>query len=281
MPTLNARVDFRPLGYARIAFGVVVLLRTTPLLSFLDIPFLHSVSPLLGWPPDGWHVAAFGIALPDTVVAALCIVRTVAAIAFCVGVRARIAGVVAGVSGYLVVAQDVFGYTNTSHLLCVASIVLALGNAGCAVALLPDRALSPASGRWLVRALVVSVYAWSGIAKLNATWLSGEALAQFHADGFVRGALGSWLVATSSLRIVVACAVAMTELALGPLLLWTRTRRVALLVALGFHVVVETVVHPDVLGWAMAALLFSFWDRQGHEPDHAAAAAAAGQTTSP
>ena len=44
------------LGVVRVVFGVLVLLRTTPLLAGLEIPYLVGTSPLLGWPEPGWRV---------------------------------------------------------------------------------------------------------------------------------------------------------------------------------------------------------------------------------
>jgi hypothetical protein len=73
-------------------------------------------------------------------------------------------------------SQDALCFINTLHLLFLATILLALTDAGCTRALWPDPPGSARSGLWLVRCSVVSVYAWSGIAKLQSNWLHGEAL---------------------------------------------------------------------------------------------------------
>jgi hypothetical protein len=52
-----------------------------------------------------------------------------------------------------------------------------------------------------------------------------------------------------------------TELVLGPLLLWPRTRRIAGVAALTFHAVLEVSLHPDFFGFAMAVLLLAFAQR--------------------
>ena len=49
--------------------------------------------------------------------------------------------------------------------------------------------------------------------------------------------------------------VALTELALGRLLWWRKTRWNGLGLALALHVTIEPIAHADVLGWAMLALL--------------------------
>lgn len=247
-----------PLGLARVSFGLLVLCRTTPVLAGLHVPYLASVAPLQGWPTDRWHVAAFGLALPAGAVAALCIARTAALVLFTAGIRAREAGVAAGLFGWAVLAQDAMAYINTLHLLCLGLVVLALGGGGSALALLPEREVDPPSARGLVQALVVSVYAWSGLAKLNASWLSGDALARFCEAGSVAGPIADVVAfSPASLRVAASLVVA-TELAIGPLLVWRRTRGVALPVALAFHAVLESAVHPDFFGFAMAILLLAF-----------------------
>jgi hypothetical protein len=265
-------VDVRPLGLARVLLGALVLLRTTPLLAPFHPPFLSGASPLLGWPTHEWHFAATGLGLPDVAVAALCVVRTLAATLFAAGVRAREAGVAGALAGWLVLAQDESGYINTLHLLYMGMAVLAVAGSGAAAALRPERAVLPESGVLLLRAFVASVYAWSGIAKLNASWLAGEALASFHAQGIVRGPLVDALLASHAGQLVCAWGVAALEIALGPLLLVRRTRRVAVVLALALHALLEVTVHPDVFGFAMAALLVGCWAR-GAAPSSASGAA--------
>lgn len=235
------------LPWVRTAFGVIFLLRTTPILAPIGVGFAREATPLLGWPPHGWHVAAFGASLPPSVVAVLCIVRTLAAIAFVVGLRPRVSGLVAGVCGYAVLAQDALAFVNSLHLLYLGTMVLAIAES--------------TSGVRLVRAVVASIYGWSAIAKLNASWLSGEALRVFHEEGALRGPLGDAIVAGER-RALIAWAIVALELTLGPALLWRRTRAVALVVAVAFHVGIEIAMRPDVLGWEMLVLLLTFWRRR-------------------
>ncbi len=247
------------LGVVRLLFGVIVLCRTTPVLAPFHVAFLGPAYPLLGWPAAAWHVPMAGVpVLPATVVGALCIARTLAVVLFTVGVRAREAGVAGGLLGWAVLSQDAGAYINTFHLLFLGLILLGVSGAGSTWAWRPEPEVDRSSGLALTRALVVSVYAWSGFAKLNASWLRGEALEGLHASAMVRGPIADGLLTSTAACEAAAWTIALTELALGPLLLWPRTRRAALLAALAFHATLEITVHPDVLGFAMAVLLLAF-----------------------
>jgi hypothetical protein len=201
-----------------------------------------------------------GPTLPFGCVAALCVIRTAAFALFAVGWHAREAGVLAGALGYIVLAQDALSYVNSLHLLYAGTMVLALGGAGAALALRPEKPVDPSSGILLVRAFVASVYAWSGLAKLDPSWLRGETLDRYLALQIVRGPAAEVLLANADRRTISAWAVAVAELLIGPMLLVARTRAPAIVAALALHVAFEVIVQPDVFGLAMVALLVVFVD---------------------
>src|SRR5450432_1919330 len=119
---MSDRSELHLLGVSRVLFGSLALLRTTPMLAPLRIPYLDGTSPLLGWPGHAWHLTAFGAVLPAGLVAALCIVRTLALLLFTAGVFATPTGVAAGVCGWIVLAQDPASYVNTLHLLFLGTV---------------------------------------------------------------------------------------------------------------------------------------------------------------
>jgi hypothetical protein len=258
---LTATREARALGYARVVLGMIFLARTTPLLSFVGGPFGAQAYPLLGWPTAEWTLAFPGASLPAWLVASLCVLRTVAAVLFACGVRARIAGVVAAGCGYLVAAQDRFAFINSFHVLFLATFVIALTSAPSTVALVPDREAHGEvdSSVRFVSVVLASIYFWAGLAKLQPDWLSGHALlAQARAGAFA-GPLGA-LLERAPLRVVGSLAVPVLELAVAALLLAGR-RRPAILLGLLFHLIVELTVKPDMLGWQMAVLLLAIWPR--------------------
>ena len=250
--------DVTALGRARVALGAVFLLRTTPLLAVFHVPFLADAKPLLGWPDGHAHFAPFIPALPAALLAALCVVRTLAAIAFTLGIRARFAGILAGASGYVTVLQDPARFYTTHHVIFLGTVLLACTDAVAACALRPESARSPKSSVWLIRGWVASIYVWAAISKLRADWFDGRTLALLSREEMFRPFVASEFLATDARRSLVAWGVVATELVLAPLLLIPWTRRVGWALAVVFHLGLEWAASPDLFGWAMIALLLAF-----------------------
>ncbi len=250
--------DLRPLGWSRVALGALFLVRTTPLLAPLDIGFLHDAVPLLAWPDGSEPLGPVGLALPANVRMVLAVVRTLAAFAFTLGVFTRPAGLLAGALGYVTVLQDPSRLNTTMHVLFLGTMILAVTDAGAAVAFRPSPARSPISSRWLVRSWTASIYFFAAVAKLRADWLDGRTLELFWQEGAFRGGLVDTIMRSPHARQLVAMTLAPVELALAPFLLLPRTRKVGLALALLLHITFEVVASPDVFGWAMVALLISF-----------------------
>jgi hypothetical protein len=252
-------VDLRPLAWCRVALGAVFLARTTAVARIFKGVVVAPAGPLLGWPEPGtWHLAALGLVLPDAVVRAACAVRTVGGVFFLLGAFPRVAGVVAFGAAALVATQDPFGYIFTLQALSLGVLVVALADSATSLAVTPSAARSPRSSLWLVRGFVASVYFWAAIAKMRSPWLDGSVLRAFHEDGYVRGLLGDILLAGDLRRRACAWVVVGAELALGPALLWGRTRFAALMIACLMHSAFEVAIHPDVYSWVMGALLLAF-----------------------
>ena len=250
MRSLGGDPALRPLGVARLAFGIVFVLRTTPVLMPLHPRFLEGGNGWLGWPDGGIHIPVAGIALPAGVVATLVVARTIAAILLALGYRTAITGLVAAACGYLVLAQDAFGYFHHLHLLYLGAFLFAVVDGDAAVAIRPTVARSPASSLALMRSFAASIYVWAALGKLLSEWGTGAALARFRASGAIGLATGH--------DALVELAVVVAELALGLGLLVPRTRRVALVAAFAMHVAFELFLQVDSIGWQMCALLLVF-----------------------
>jgi hypothetical protein len=255
----RAAPHLRRLGVARIAIGVLFLVRTTPLLFLFPGLVAHHGGPLFGWPSPGWDVAYAGLVLPRLVIEALCVIRTVSAALFTIGLATRPAGLVAAACGYAVYAQEPFTFIFTLHVLYLATALLAMTDARSAFALRPVPPESPRSSVLLVRAFLVSIYAWSAIGKMHASWLDGSTLEALYADGHAVGPIADALFTRPHLRVAAAWGTVIVEAALGPLLLARRTRAAGVLVACILHALFEITLHPDVFGWVAVALLVVFF----------------------
>jgi hypothetical protein len=260
-PASSATSDvaaLRPLAWARVALGALVLVRTTPALMPFDAWFARGAPPFLGWPEPGWHAPALGWTLPPVLVQILCVARSLGAACFLLGVGTRSAGICAAACGYIVISQDPMGFMLTLHLLYLGTLILALVDSGTLCALRPAPPRAPRTSAWLVHCFVASVYVWAGATKIRGAWLDGSALALLHRAGGLTGPLADVLLATEFRRQLAAWGVLALELFLGPLLLWRRTRLPALLLAWTFHLLLEILARPDVLGLGLSALLLSF-----------------------
>jgi vitamin K-dependent gamma-carboxylase len=255
---VTASLDLRPLAWCRAAIGALILLRTTPLLAPLDLWFLRDTWPLRDWPSGTWSADVGVAGLPPSAIAAFCVVRTVAALLLMLGAWTRVAGLTAGIAGYVTLFQNPFGFIFTLHLLYQAAILLALVDSAGVFALRPSSPWNPRTSYVLMRAFTASIYLWAGLFKLRPDWLDGRTLGLFHEGGVIRGLLADAMLATPLTRAIAGSGVALFEIAIGPLLLWPRTRRHALMAAYAFHALLELTARPDLLGWGMAALLLCF-----------------------
>lgn len=245
------------LGVARIALGALFLVRTTPLANRLGIPLTHVDGPLLGWPSGGEPMAWADLVLPDTIRKGACVVRTISAVLFALGVRARPAGLIAGGLGLLAMSQDPFDFTFTVYTLFVATMVMAMTDAAHDRALVPDHLLDRRSSVRLLRAFLASIYAFSAIAKLNTQWLNGTVLLTYARDRIFTPRAAALLEAHPSLCVAAAWAAVLLEfgLAAGLLIPVRRAFPIATLVAITLHLTFEVVARPDLIGWIMATLL--------------------------
>lgn len=252
------RALLRPLAWTRIAFAGVLLIRTTPLIRAMDPMIGADVHPLLGWPQGaGISTALFGWALPVAVIKILCLARTAFALLFLLGYRPLLTGLACGITAYVVLLQDVFGFTFTQHLLFLGIALLATTDCAAVLSIRAEEPRSPRTSQILVLAVIASVYFWAGLGKLRHDWMDGRTLGLFYAEHKLRGPVADLLLGTAARRSIAGPIVALTELALGPLLWLRRTRWIGLGLALALHVCIEPMARPDVLGWAMLALLLS------------------------
>lgn len=276
-------IDTRALAAFRICLGLVLLVDTLhrcgDLVAFysdtgvLPRADLHALFLL-----SDWHWSLHLLAGSARGQAVFFGVAAIAAIAFTVGYRTRLATVVSWVLLASLHARNpliVYGGDHLLRMLLFWSLFLPLAARWSLDArrrprpTAPSgRALSAASAAILVQMLLL--YLFSGLFKLNQAWSSGVALQRVFESGMFSKSLAHTLLAFPGLLHAVSIAVPWIEIGL-PLLLFSplATQRVRLLAVvalasmhLGFALTLETGIFQWV-AWS-GLLLFvpgTVWDR--------------------
>lgn len=200
-----------------------------------------------------------GLILGARVTWVLVRLRAALALALLVGIRpAWTALSLAGVS-YALMFADRYRYFHHLHVLYLGIAWLAS---------IPSKAtathFAPAWPLQILRVGVVTIYLAAGSAKLQPEWWSGDSLAILAHLGSVKGPIWAALRGLFGLSML-AKTTGMTELALPLLLLWPRTRKLAVLLGVAFHTLISLVMPVSTFGITMSLLLLSFWPRRQTE----------------
>ena len=109
---------------------------------------------------------------------------------------------------------------------------------------------TPAWVIWILRFLIALPYVFGGLAKLHGDWLAGEPMRQILASQSQLPLVGQWL----SNEIMVSLFVwggLLFDLGIVPLLLMRRTRAMAYLICVAFHVANSVLFNIHVFPWFM------------------------------
>lgn len=252
-------VDISFLVFFRISFAVIALwhiwrLWTTGAISYyyIEPPFhftFNGFSWVKPWTGNGmyWHfgimaVLAFGIMIGACY--RLC------AVLFCVGF----------VYEFLL---EKGLYQNHYYLLCLISAFMiflpAHRYASVDACLRPSlrTRLVPAWTLWLLRAQLSIVYFYGGLAKVNADWVRGQPVRLGLAERADMPFVGHYFTEEWMVQFFVWGGL-LFDLLIVPALLWSRTRILAYLVALAFHLINSVMWQIGVFPWFMilATLIF-------------------------
>ena len=272
---LRAPVDNASLVLFRIAFGVLMGWNTVRYIvaGRIDRYFLDPIFAFkffgFEWvhaPPAAWLHALFFLKI------ALC-----ACIAL--GWRYRTAMTIFFLSFTYTFLLELARYLNHYYLICLLSFLLIFVPANGATALdarreEQHRRTTPAWTIYLLRAQLVIVYFYAGIAKINPDWLQGEPMRMWlhaRADLPVIGPL----LGTEPTAYLFSYGGLLLDLLVAPLLLWRRTRAYAFCFATVFHVSNATMFGIGVFPWLMIAATTLFfrpdWPRRflGLQEPHA------------
>ncbi len=114
----------------------------------------------------------------------------------------------------------------------------------------------------IFRGLILSVYFWAGISKLNAAFLKGEILTQAYIIDYAGLMLNDTSGPIFALFPVLSKAVVILELAIMVGLAIRRTRRIALMVGVAFHLSAMTFLPVAAFTQIFLATYLAFVDQE-------------------
>lgn len=261
MSRLFAPVDVAGLVMFRVAFGLLMAWEAARYLfsgwvqrDFVA-PDFHFRFPGFGWvppPPDEWMTPLFvGLGALGLAVAAGAAYR-LAAGAFFVGFT------------WLFLVEPAY-YLNHLYLVCLLSFLLPwmpLHRASSVDAALRGWPRVDRMSGWplhLLRGTFALVYFYAGLAKLNADWLRAQPLLVFLEARRDVPVLGPLLAADATAWFMSYAGLAF-DLAVGPALLWRRSRPYALVGAFAFHLCNALLFEIGIFPWMMMAATLLFCD---------------------
>jgi vitamin K-dependent gamma-carboxylase len=112
---------------------------------------------------------------------------------------------------------------------------------------------------WLLRTQIGIVYFFGGIAKLNGDWLRGEPMRMWLAARTDFPLIGHWFT-EEWMVYLFSYGGLLFDLLFVPLVLWRRTRWLALVIGLVFHLTNARLFHIGIFPWFMLAASLLFLD---------------------
>lgn len=240
------RVDAAPLALFRRVLGFILVIRCAHLL-LLCIDFLATTSMTFHFPGFAWLPRP-----PFWVIQASLGLGMLGGAGMAIGVRPRQSAALAGAGLIAFTLVDLSIMGHLSYLLGWMALLAAA---------LPS--VSPQApgrvGRWAIwapRLLLGVMYFFAGVIKLHSDWLSGALILEFAQEADMHPGLTA-LFSTPWIVEAMAWAGAAFDLAIGPLLIWPRTRRVGLVLMSLFHLSNTLLVGILVLPMLMLLLTWA------------------------
>jgi hypothetical protein len=254
-------VDIASLVAFRVAFGAIMFWETLRYLSYgwiaqywiepvfhFTYPGFHWVKP---WSGIGMYVHMGALAFFALLIATGAFYRFSAALFF-IGFT------------YLFLLEHAL-YLNHLYFVCLVSFLMIFVPAHRAFSvdaiLWPKfRAnVAPSWSLWLLRTQLAIVYVFAGVAKLNSDWFKGEPLRTWLADLQTTPFIGSALAWPGAFQVISMGGLAF-DLLIVPALLWKRTRIVAFVIAVGFHLINAWFFRIGIFPWFSIAMTTLFLD---------------------
>ncbi len=165
--------------------------------------------------------------------------------------------------GYLFLIDQTL-YLNHNYLILIIGFLLMLLPAHRVLSLDARSGRAPASDvaprwtLWILRLQIGIVYFFGGIAKINPDWLRGEPLRMWLEGRRNTPVIGPWLDSEFAVYFFSYGGL-LYDLFIVPLLLWRRTRPLAVLMCFFFHLTNATLFDIGIFPWMMLAMTFLYF----------------------
>ena len=243
----NLRANAQQLAVARILIAVSAILaalETSRMLPRLLTPLVVKIplSPLVP-------------VLPSTAIPLFLAVWLVAALAFALGLKTRVAGaMLALMTGYTLVL-DQQTYSNHLYLLFLFILLLTISDSGAAWSVDARHTMRREVEAWpilLLKVQVTIVYFFSAVAKIRPQYLAGEILTlNLKEEGWL-AVPESWRTPAIMSLLAVTSIIVEFFIAFG---LWSpRLRLSAIIAGVGFHALIIAVIDSSRLSLSIFAL---------------------------
>lgn len=203
--------------------------------------------------------------LPPVMLYGVFVVLAAAALGLALGIYYRLSGVVFTLLFTYVFLLEKAHYLNHFYVIILMAALFTflpanrLWSWDAKKGRVPRSDFIPTWPVWLIRAQLVIIYFYAGIAKLNADWLSGQPLDRWldvHKDLPVIGSV----LAGHTFALVASYGGIVVDLVLGPLLLSRRARIPALVAMASFHLANAFLFSIGIFPWMMLGANLIFLD---------------------
>jgi hypothetical protein len=257
---LSEPIPIGPIVYFRIVFGLAMCAWTTKAIAdgwverYFVAPVFHLKYPgfswVGAWPGEWMHWHFYGL--------------LAASIAVTLGLAYRLSALLVAVGFTHVLLIDKTLYQNHYYLICLLAWILVFlpaGRARSLDALVRPTIKSNTAPRWtlwLLRFQFAVPYFYGGIAKLEADWLRGQPMRASLAARSDAPLIGQFLGQEWSLWLIVYGGL-LFDLLIVPVLLWHKTRPLAFVLVLAFHLTNAAAFDIGVFPWLMGLATVIFF----------------------
>ncbi len=244
--------DIASVAFFRVIFALAVLLHIT-------LYFSNDLVEYYFGAPEH-HMTFFGfdwvLALDLEGMRRVYYLMALSAIGVALGFLYRLNAIVLFVTFTFTILAEAAQFQNHYYLMCLIAFLLILIPAHRSFSvdaiLFPDRASPwiPNWCRWLLMAQVAIPYFYGGLAKINGDWMQAMPVGLWTARSGDLPVVGPWLTERPAAWFISYTGLIL-DLVIVPLLLWRRTRLLAYLAVVVFHMSNSVLFDIDVFPWMM------------------------------